>query len=225
MLLTDIHELKSVLEVKAGDRSEDKLLGFLIEQASSWIEEYLGRPGLEKKERTEYHRGTNTHLLPLRCRPVYATPTVQVYVDQGGYFGAASGAFASTTQLTYGTDFALQLDQEDSGLSRSALLIRVNDVWPKTTARRRGYLSPFLGDTPGSIKVVYTAGYTVDTLPAVVRNACNFLVARLRYSLPTGMELSNDSYEEKSHGFVAERKDYFLALVKPMLFGHRNWKW
>ena len=215
VLFTDIRELKKVLDIPSDDTQEDAALSLYIEQASSWLSELLNRNGMDYKTRTEYYRGTATQKLLLRSRPVY-TQGLVVNVDQTGYYGSSSGAFADTTQYTYGVDYCLQIDQED-GTSRCGILLRINDVWWKPSARQRGLLSPFLVPDLGSIRVTYTAGYTVDNLPAIFRTACNLLVAKLRYLFPLGMELGSDGYEEKSIGMVAERKDYLLALVKPML--------
>lgn len=224
-VLTDLRELKSKLDIDVEDTSEDKNLLFFVETASSWIAELLGRPGLMYKSRTEYYNGTGTQFLPLRSRPVFTTPTIEVYVDEDGLWGARSGAFdAGTTAWTWGEDFGLEIDQDD-GTSRSGLLVSSNGFWPKPSVRQRGYLSPFRGNSNGNVKVVYTAGWTVDGMPAQVREACNMLVAKIRYVWPIGMAVSNDGYEERNLGFIEEKKNYWLSLVAPMLAGWRNWKW
>lgn len=224
MLYTDLKNLKALLEIPAGDASEDVKFHFLIEYASRWMDELLGGRDLEYKERTEYYHGSGTQTLLLRHRPVFTTPTVQVWVDEGGYFGAPSSAFASTTALTYGTDFALRIDQPD-GSSRSGLLVRLNREWPRPQLRQRGYLSPYVGDGFGNVKVTYTAGFTVDTLPVQIRLACNLLVARMRELLPLGYELASESYEERSLSKVISERQKLLALVTPILLPYRNWKW
>ena len=110
--ISDLREIKAILDIPEGDQSEDVNLNFLIEQASNWIEEFLGR-SLFRKARTEYYNGNGSQKLLLKARPVLTSPTIEVYVDNSGYFGAASGSFnSSTTDLTYGTDFALVIDQE-----------------------------------------------------------------------------------------------------------------
>lgn len=226
MLLTDLREVKTLLETDLENTGEDKRLLLLIEMASNWIQEYLGRYDLEKKERTEYYKGTGTPYLLLRYRPVFTTPALQVYVDQQGYFGAASGAFdSSTSLLTYGSDYTLQIDQPD-GTSRSAKLIRINSFWPRPYARQPGLLSPFLTSDTGSVKVVYTAGYTVDTLPPVIRSACTTLTASMRYLYPLGLPLSSESYEDRSIStYIEKSKEYLFSQVKPFLFSYRNWSW
>lgn len=223
MQLTDLRELKEVLEIDPLNTTEDTKLLFFIEQATSWIKELLNRHGLEYKSRTEYYRGTGTQKLLLKSRPVFTTPTIQVFVDEQGYFGAASGAFGSTTAWTYGVDFTIQPDQED-GTSRSGILYAINRYWPKPSARQRGLLTPFLSPDLGSIKIIYTAGWTTDNMPAIVRQACNLLVSKMRYIFPLGMELSSESYEDRSISILGERKDYLLGGIKPMLIPYfRNW--
>lgn len=221
-LLTDLRELKTFLEIDPDDTQEDKKLNFLLEQATDWIAELLNRPGLFYKSRTEYYAGTNRATLLLRSRPVYTTPTIQVWVDEGGFFGSVDGSFGDSDEKTYGDDFALQIDQDD-GTSRSGILVRIKGVWPRPVQRSRGLLAPYVGRAFGNVKVTYTAGYTVDTLPSLLRQACNTLVSKMRYLFPLGMELSSESYEERSISILGERKDYLLSLVKSQILGFRNW--
>lgn len=225
MLLTDLIELKSILGIDFQNSNEDKNLNFYIEQASSWIEEYLDRPGgLGLATTTEYYGGTNTQTLRLRRRPVYVNPIPVVYLDESGYFGSASGAYtASNSQLNYGTDFCLQIDQPDGNSSRSGILIRIGNWWPRPLIRQGGLLSPYVGPSFGSIRVTYAAGFTIDNLPALIRAATNLLASRMRYLMPLGMEISSESYEDRSISLVAERKDYLMSIVKPMLVTFRNW--
>ena len=89
--------------------------------------------------------------------------------------------------------------------------------------RSPGYLTPYVQEDTGSIKVTYTAGYTVDSLPAQLRTACNLLVARMNYIFPLGVELNSDGYEERSVGVVISEKDKLLALIKPLILPYRNW--
>lgn len=222
-ILTDLRELKSILEIDPLDNSEDKKLMFLIEMASQWIEEWLNRPGLFLKSRTEYYNGTNTQKLLLRSRPVYTSPTIQVFLDESGFFGSASGSFDATlTALVYGEDFALKIDQED-GTSRSGMLVRINNFWPRPAIRQQGLLAPFIGEGFGTIKVIYSAGYYVDNLPPVFRLACNTLVAQLRHMYPLGFLLTSENYEERAISLHIP-KHFLLGMITPMLLSYRNWK-
>lgn len=224
MLYTDLRELKTALDINPNHTAEDKKLNFFLEQASEWIGEYLGRPGFDYQSRTEYYNGTGTQQLLLRSRPVYTTPTIQVYYDSSGFYGSTSGSFNSNNAFTYGVDFCLKIDQAD-GTSRSGILVRINNLWPKPSARQVGLLSPFISTGFGTIKVVYTAGYTVDTLPASFRLACNLLISKMRYVFPLGVELSAESYEDRSIAVSAlgQQKNYLMSLLKPFLNNYRNW--
>ncbi len=221
MLLTDLRELQSVLEIDVNDTQENTALNFYIEWCSAWIEEWLNRGDLSLKSRTEYYNGTGTQKLVLRSRPVYLTPTVNL--DESGFFGSSSGSFDTSNNMVYGTDFCLDLDPGEDGTSRSGILIRLRDYWPKPSVRQRGCLTPFVGDGFGSVKVTYNAGYTVDTLPSQIRLAANLMVMKLRFIMPLGLELTSDSYEEKT--ISADRgqaKNYLMSLIKPMLFPFQN---
>jgi hypothetical protein len=229
LILGDLRELKAVLEIDPGDLSEDRKLLFLIEQASQYIEEILNRD-FSYKTRTQFYDGTGTRRLSLRNRPVYpnATSPISVSYDPNGFYGEGTGAFTSQTStletLTYGVDYVLRIDQDD-GSSRSGILYGVNQLWKKQYFRSAGWLSPFIDYDSGSYKVVYTAGWTVDTLPATMRWAVNLLVAKMRYLLPVGMEIGGESYEERAISIISERKGYLTSLVKSAIMGSfRNWK-
>lgn len=194
------------------------------------ILEYLGRTDLELKARTEYYKGTGTQKITLNHRPVYQTPVPVVATDQNGYYGAVSGAFTTNEGvLTYGTDFTMEWDQPD-GTSKSAILVRIGNIWTRPQIRQRGFLSPYVGESFGNVKVTYTAGYTIDTLPAMIRQAANLLVAKTRYMFPLGVELASESFQQRSIGLDqgqsrAAARTYMMSAVKPLLTGFRNWKW
>ncbi len=225
MLLTDLRELKKILEIDDLDTSEDIKLNFFIEWASSLIVDYLGRDKiLDKRSRTEYYNGSGTQKIMLRSTPVFTTPTIRCFVDEEGEFGQASDDFLAGTELTYGDEFFLAIDEPD-GTSRSGLLIKKNGYWPKPVVREAGYLYPFIGEGLGTIKVIYVGGYTTDSLPPSFRAAANLLCAKLRYIFPLGLELTSESYEERAIGMVSGQRNYLLSLIKPILFQYRRWSW
>ena len=228
MLASDLREIKAVLEIPTGDTSEDRKLMFFLEQCSNWFEEILNRD-FSYKTRTQYYNGTGTQKLLLKNRPVYPSPPapylpISVQYDQFGFFGQSATAFndSTTIPLVYGQDYTLWIDQDD-GSSRSGILINCVDYWQKPSVRQVGLLSPFLGPDTGSYKIVYTAGHTVDTLPASFRMAMNMLIARMRYIMPLGIEFSGEGYEERAISFVTSEKTKLLALVMPLILPYRNW--
>lgn len=231
MLFNDLNEIKTILQIPSGDTSEDKNLSFYNEWCASLIEEYLGRKGrVFLASRTEYYRGTGTKRLLLKSRPVYADPTILVYFDEQGNWGASSGAFTgSTSLLTYGVDFCLDVDDvvNDIPKSRSGILWNIKGDWPIPSWREGGWLSPYVAKGAGTLKVVYTAGWSLDTLPAAFRAASEALIAKYRYVFPLGIELSSESYDGNSRSIthMLRHKDYLLSLVKPMIHSYRNWNW
>ena len=224
MLYSDLIAVKKLLDIPPNTTGEDAKLNLLLELASRWIEEILGRQSLELKSRTEYYQGTGTQRLNLNARPVWQSG-ITVTIDQStGNFGFASGGGFTADALTFGTDYTIQADQDD-GSSRCGILVRIGDYWPKPYVRQRGLLSPFIGPDNGSVKVTYFGGYSVDNLPQVIRGACELLVAKLYYVFPLGMEIGSESYEERAISFGAPHKGYLLNMIKPMLIHYRNWKW
>lgn len=225
MLYADLGSLKRTLEIDPCDKSEDAKLLFFVDWATKWIGEILNRPDFSYKSRTEYYDGNGTQRLNLRNRPVYPSPTIQVYVDLSGNFGESTNAFdPATTALTYGSDFSLRIDQGD-GTSRSGVLYRINGLWPLLRKRQGGYLSPFFGKTEGGIKVVYSAGYTIDNLPSNIRMACNALVAKMRQFFPLGLEVGGEAYKDRSLAYMMDNMDYLLSGIRPMLTSFINRVW
>jgi len=89
--------------------------------------------------------------LQLRHIPLRASTAPRVFIDTDGRFGSKSGAFAAGTERTIGDDWWPQYDGNDdasSAICRDGIL-RSHGLWPTT---------------PGSVKVIYTAGYTSDEL-------------------------------------------------------------
>ncbi len=83
--------------------------------------------------------------------PVRSEPCVQVWISHDGRFGTKAGAFGSGDLKTEGQDFWPQYTTEDSSGDLICIdgILRSMGRWPSE---------------PGSIKVVYTAGYIDDEL-------------------------------------------------------------
>lgn len=227
MLLIDLLELKALLQIPSGDTSQDLSLSFLIRYASTWLEELLDR-SLQYRERVEYYDGSGTQQLLLRARPVPNPQVVPmtVWVDPNGFYGSTSGAFSDNppnNPLTYGQDYCLKLDDRDSQVSRSGILIRMQgNLWPNRFYRQAGILTPFPGNPYGNIKVQYTAGYTPDTLPEPLRLACFWLTMTMQRMIPLGV-LTSENYQDRSVSYFLPQKRQMLAQVWSMAGGFRNW--
>ena len=235
MLWTDLTTMKKILQIDPDNTAED----WLLNQYNVWVTDILStllNRDFDYKVRTTYYKGTGNQKLTLKHRPVYplAAPAsastqpfqaLTVITDDSGYFGFAPGAFGSDNTalpLTLGVDYTLNPDRDDGG-STEAILYRINDYWTRPFVRQNGSLSPFVGPDLGSIKVQYTAGYTVDTLPDQLRFAANLLVAKIRYLMPVGMEISTDTFVNRTFNLNQNQRQYLIGLVKHHVLQYRNW--
>lgn len=91
--------------------------------------------------------GPGSETLQLTHTPVWTT-SIEVREDVGGYAGQSGSAFGSSTVLTQGTDYYLDIDDATNNLSTTGLLWRIG-LWP-TEAR--------------SVKVTYYGGRTAAQL-------------------------------------------------------------
>ena len=226
MLMTGLREVKRMLGIEPTDLTADMQIGFLIQMASDWIQEAIGRQ-LEQRSVTEYYVGTGTSQLCLKRRPIRLSPTPRVWVNTDGYFDSGGDGFPSTDELTFGTDFALNIDQDDGTSSRSGTLVRIRGVWPRAIVRRAGLLTPSFNANAamGSIKVTYTGGYTIDNLPSQLRMACDLLVARLLTILPLGVEQSSESWQGRTVSPITDAKSRLMVLINPLINSFHNWSW
>ena len=126
-----------------------------------------------------------TSELQLLHLPVRSITTV--HVDFDGRSGTASGAFGDDTLKAEGTDFWANYDMEDSDGEKVCMdgILRSIGAWPVT---------------PGTVKVVYVAGYTeaefhgqdtsIDVTPiweAALNEACMRLRKALSLKKKTGV--------------------------------------
>lgn len=235
-LYTSLDEIKAVLGIDPVNTQYDLQLGIYNKQAASIFDEFLDRP-VSYETRTVIYPGTGNQKLLLKHRPVYPTAAppkaanlpftaISVTIDDSSGWGFASGAFQQSNgaqPLVLGTDYGIRVDQDDGG-SREAILYNINGPWPKPIYRMNGELSPFVGPDMGSVQVTTTAGWTVDTMPATLRMAADMLIARLRVIFPLAMQVTSESYIERSVGLSENQRRFLLGLLRPYLIFFRNWK-
>lgn len=219
MLWTDLKTLKQLLEIDPNDTSQDWLLCHFNNWTTDILETLLNRD-FTQKTRTWYYQGTGTQKLILIHRPVQPS-SLEVTISDVGYFGF--GDFSGGTSLVLGVDYTIKPDRDD-GWSNEAILYRINDTWPKPCYRQAGLLSPFVGPDLGSVQVVYTAGYTIDTLPQQLKMAAEMLVTKMSYYFPLGLEVTGESYIDRSISLSPEQRDYLMGAIKHFIWAYRNWK-
>lgn len=182
-------------------------LAELVQSASSAIKDYCKRD-LEQAPYTEFYNGTDRPELVLRQRPVLLTG-LAVYYDAQGNYGQTSGAFASGTLLTLGTDYALELDAGGTESTRG-ILRKIGmggagwPFWYPGFAGGRLSASKLAGWPLGygNLKVTYTAGY--DPIPASITQAADQLVTWFVRNTPSGAVLQSESLGAYSYSVMQQ---------------------
>lgn len=172
--------------------------GYDIEQAT-----YPGAGPTNGKGDSGFYTGLGTRYLVLRHRPVLITG-LTVYQDMSGRFGTnPDGAFdSSTTVLTYGTDYTIQLDgySSSAALSRTGILERINGVWPSLAVYQRGRLVHDEQPQRGNVKVAYTAGYS--SVPPAITQAAALWVAHIRRIQAQGGGIQSEGLGSYNYSMV-----------------------
>ena len=203
MAICDLATVK--LNLGISGTTQDAVLTLWLNAAISAVINYCGT-SFESQLRTEYYQPDGWNLL-LRNRPVISVTSV--YEDTNGFWNQSATPFPAETLLTAGVDYALQ---EDAGelvatygyISRSGIIRRLNRSWPRRYPRQLipGWTTQNLSlpDYPsiGSVKVVYTSGYT--TLPAAITQAVCFEVSAYKQRAKLGgANLTSESLGEYSY--------------------------
>ena len=98
-----------------------------------------------------YYSQASSDELQVCHLPIRGNTTVQLWIDYDGRFGQKTGSFGSSTSKTSGEDFWCTFDRNDDngyGVCMDGI-IRSVGLWPLQ---------------PGSVKITYTAGYSVTEL-------------------------------------------------------------
>lgn len=172
--IIDISELLLALGISSSPTEDQRAVALMaLNAASGAIRRYLkydptyaarteyypggdtaqgGRSVWEANDTHAYERmitsASSTELQVLHT-PIRAISDLRV--DYDGRAGTQSGAFGSATQKTEGTDFWANFDSVDSDGNKYCRdgIIRSHGLWP---------------NTPGSVKITYTAGYKAKEL-------------------------------------------------------------
>jgi hypothetical protein len=239
--LSDIVTVKQVydwLEIDCPSENETEAVLFLKRRAERMVRRYLG---------CAVTQGTYTHYLPTgnafhdrraRSLPYYRSDNyygqelklpeyplrsvTSIYEDRYAYAGDASGAWASTTELTAGTDYYAEWDQD--GLSKRGYLLRLKTGW---------------SSVPKSIKITYTAGWSSSELSGdvtdVALDASDIQLATLKYIakayLTRGGEGGGVIQSEQLADFKVtyssneKRDEYLTDELREMLNQYKRLEW
>jgi len=139
-LLLDSDDMKGILNKDTLQANEKTLLkNHLIPGVSAAVEKYLNRKILSLAAMTEYYNGDNSTILQLREWPIISVTSVHDKRNNPTGWEATDYDYT----LTENTDFIKDADK--------GWLIHVNGYWVKSNVYY--------------YKVIYTAGYTLATIP------------------------------------------------------------
>jgi len=197
---------KTLWGIADADTSQDALIDLLIEQCSARCVTFCGHV-LEAQSLTEYYQGTGNVYLVLRNWPVNSVTSV--YEDMDGASGQGTDPFPAETLLTAGTDYEL-LKTGSGGVARSGILRRIGGVWQRPAVYTPGTISPGVGETGGTIKVTYNAGFA--TIPADLELACLLLMAATKRILGVGERLASEGWEDYNYAVQQAAGEAFGGL-------------
>jgi hypothetical protein len=139
--------------------------------------------------RTAYLAPAWTDTLLLPETPVESITSL--YYDPSAVGGQNTADFDSTTLLVLGDDYFLERDRPGDTYSESGKIRRIGGVWAGRTERGLGLLGTYRAKAPGTVKVVYTAGYGNAIRPPEDLLEGIFLAATLiRKAAPEGGRLA-----------------------------------
>lgn len=243
MAITDSTSVKTLLGIT--DSSQDTLISQVVTAADAAVKAYLrrGRGALaftnwpETGADTEYYDGDATPSIILRWWPV--TAIASLYLDMGGYYGKATGAFAASTELTEGTDWVGVY--EDGAESESARIVRIGGRNSGDTGGQYGWF-PGLGGGAwhangpitlsagqvatwprghGNIKITYTAGYS--TVPKDLVHATDMYAIWLYNTRERGRAVSSESLGSYSYSLMSDASGFpELGSIRQILAQYRD---
>lgn len=182
-----------------------------------------GTQGYFSKKLTEFYSGNGSQFIQLKERPVQSVSAV--YLDPTGYWGDSANGFASATQLTAGTDFALVRDNgAATEQSLSGQIARLGAAWPKPRSREPGLLTAVPGNAMGNIKVTYIAGFA--PVPPRYQLACMQMCASVRSSRNLGGPVQSESYDYYSYQAKSAAEEALsMGSTKQLLSDLKAWVW
>ncbi len=219
-ILTTLAKLKTHLSIPQSDNTENALLNQILAEIDKAVLRFCKR-GFSSEETTEYYDGSGRELLLLKRRPV--TAIKGVWVDQSGYYGHGSGAFADSTEWVIGTDFAplsLAESEENAGM----LVAIGGSSFPSFSPTSDSCGVRIWPEGRGNIKVTYTAGYS--HVPDDLALAVHQLAAVVRKSAQqgTGGVIGHETFGEYSYSLLTGDTASGIEMVaaRGILAGYRD---
>jgi hypothetical protein len=208
--LTTLQDVKVLWGIQAGETKYDAVINKLIGEVSAAICDYCNVPdfgGSGASSITEVYSGTGDTNLILTRVPV--TGIVNIWLDDGAFFGDASTAW-SAPPLVQGTDFCLQWDNGPGSQSSTGIVERIGSFWPAPPTYVYGLLSAYPGAPDGNIKVSYTYGFPL--IPPAVQAAAELTIRKVYQLRLYGQHAASESQEGISYSVPAS--DWFGIINK-----------
>lgn len=226
MSLCTLANVKLVLGVSG--TGDDAILNLFIAAASDAIKRFCRRP-IEQATYTDYYDGSGKPRLILRNTPVQSVTSV--HLDAAGYYGTATGAFAASTLLTSGVDYALEIDDNEGlGISRTGFLRRIGNSSISTfgnqganTSLTYGWKGPIWPVGTGNLKVVYVGGWA--TVPDAITQAATTLVSLMyKFRKTAGIPLTSESFGKYTYSLMTRTGGSTPELneVRSLLSGYKK---
>jgi hypothetical protein len=202
MAIVTLAEVKTFLGISGA--AEDSKLNLIIGYVDATIKQYCGQ-NFEQATYTEFYSGTGNKTVVLRKRPVQSI--TNVWFDTNGNYGQSAGAFGSTTLLTSGVDYSLELDDTLPNLqvvSKAGILVRIATIWPEMNSHFfPGRLTQEYGPAFGNIKVTYVGGYPAAAFPADLKDAAVTMVsAKRRGAAFGGLALTSERISDYGYSLA-----------------------
>ncbi len=219
MALTSLDQIKAFLNVSQADESQDLWYDSLRVAAEATVKSYCKRD-FESQDYVEYYDGNGTRFLTLRQTPV--TAVTSVHLDSTAYYGTNPvTAFAASTLLTPGVDYALAVDAGGT-VSKAGIVVRINYTWPELP--RNYWFNQLVNDQGpayGSIKVSYTAGYS--EIPADVQYATCFIVSFMKRTINFGGTFFSEHIGDYSYkSLLRDLKNPEIGTARQLLSRYRE---
>lgn len=187
-LLLGADDMKGILNKSTLQTQDESLLDdHLIPGVSGAVEKYLNRKILSSEALTEYYNGDGSTTLQLKEWPIITVTSVHDKRNNPTGWGAAHYDYA----LTENTDFIKNAD--------TGQLIHVNGDWIKSTVYY--------------YKVIYTAGYTLATIPPDLLLGIKTWIAILFQKTMSSLHGVN------THVLGDEAKTYDLTTIPKQVIG------
>lgn len=159
-----------------------------------------------------------------------------VWYDSAGYYGQAAAAFAQTSQLVLGNNYAVEMDEGAARQqSKRGLIRRIGGsgqgfigFYPENfySGKLGAYRLPTWPRGDGNIKLAYSAGYPVYSRELrELSYVCAMLVAQMIRIQPAGVDLASENMGNYSYSAKQAFESPEMGEMRAVLAAYRDPSW